>query len=189
MTTLSPTTLLARSVRRRGSAIVLIVVSIVLLAILGATFVQVTRFESVKPGAEHIDIAIDSILNEVGIVLAQDLYDDDSNFFNPAGSPDDLINPGGGDEPYDYPWRNTMSPTVQRDVRRSALLPRWTLGGIYDDPWLAPGTLNAANEWSQVSDLLGRFLDYTDADLTTGIPAGTNPSEVVVNRREHRRPL
>ena len=175
----TPLTRLARPVRRRGSAIILIVVSIVLLAILGATFVQVTRFERIEPGAEHLNIALDSILNEVGIVLAQDLHDNNSNFFNPAGSPSDLAHPGGGDEPYDYPWRNRSSNYDVTFVDSTSPVP--TLGGVYDDTWLAPGTLNAANQWSQVSDLLGRFLDYTDANLTVGVAAGTNPSEVVVN--------
>jgi hypothetical protein len=159
---------------RRGSAIILVVVSIVLMAILGATFVQITRFERIDTGGEHIDIAINSVLNEVAVVLAQDLYDDNGNFFNHTGS---AGTDGGGDEPFDYPW--TDSTVAQRPVVFVNGNPGTAEGGVYDDPWLADLSAKpngAIDEWPHLSDLTGRFLNVGTNDLTTLGQA--NPGEV-----------
>ena len=159
---------------RRGSAIILVVVAIVLMAILGATFVQITRFERIDTGGEHIDIAINSVLNEVAVVLAQDLYDDNENFFNHVGS--DRTD-GGGDEPYDYPWTN--SAVMERDVVFVDGTGGTAEGGVYDDPWLADLSAKpngAIDEWPHLSDLTGRFLNVGDRDLT--LVGQTNPGEV-----------
>ncbi len=160
---------------RRGSAIILVIVSIVLMAILGATFVQITRFERIDTGGEHIDIAINSVLNEVAVVLAQDLYDDNGNFFNHAGS---AGTDGGGDEPFDYAW--TDSTVAQRPVVFVDGSAGVAQGGVYDDPWLAeafampPGGVPIV--WPHLSDLTGRFLNVGTNDLTTLGQA--NPGEV-----------
>ncbi|XAM01464.1 hypothetical protein OT109_08715 [Phycisphaeraceae bacterium D3-23] len=165
---------------QRGSAIILVVVSIVLMAILGATFVQVARFERVATGGEHIDIAINSVLNEVAAVLTKDLIDDNGNFFNHTGS--DFAG-GGGDEPFDFPWTNAS--VSQREVTYLNSVNDFAQGGLFDDPWLSATTLEingAVNEWRHVSDLTGKFLDngagsiYADRDLTTF--NNSNPGEV-----------
>lgn len=173
------------NVRGRGSAVILVIVSIVLMAILGATFVQVARFERVTPGGEHIDIAIDSVLNEVAIVLAQDLYADNGDFFNP-----ELLNPtpgttnGGGDEPYDYPWTN--GAVAQWPVVFLNSNPGVAEGGVGDDPWLASTSFNGLSNdgsaapnplvWGHISNLTGKFLDNADRDLTGYMM--TNPGEI-----------
>jgi len=170
---------------RQGSAIILVIVAIVLMAVLGATFVQVARFERISAGGEHIDIAIDSILNEVAVELAEDLYAANGNFFNPGG--DDATN-GRGDEPYDYPWTNNSIA-----ARRVAFVDgggiAFAEGGMWDDPWLASTSLKdlsndgsaAPNplEWAHVSDLTGRFLNVADRDLVAWGQAnpGMNPGE------------
>lgn len=160
---------------RRGSAIILVVVAIVLMAILGATFVQITRFERIDTGGEHIDIAINSVLNEVAVVLAEDLYDDSGNFFNHVGS--DRTD-GGGDEPFDYAW--TDSTIAERAVVFVDGTGGTAEGGVYDDPWLAeafampPGGVPIV--WPHLSDLTGRFLDVGHRDLT--LVGQTNPGEV-----------
>lgn len=160
---------------RRGSAIILVVVAIVLMAILGATFVQITRFERIDTGGEHIDIAINSVLNEVAVVLAQDLYDDNGNFFNHVGS--DRTD-GGGDEPFDYAW--TDSTVAERAVVFVDGTGGVAEGGVYDDPWLAeafampPGGVPIV--WPHLSDLTGRFLNVGHRDLT--LVGQTNPGEV-----------
>ncbi|MFI4859646.1 MAG: hypothetical protein ACIAXF_03075, partial [Phycisphaerales bacterium JB063] len=166
-----------------------VVVSIVLMAILGATFVQVARFERVATGGEHIDIAIDSVLNELAIVLGQDLYNDNGDFFHPQGSDGDtaLLLKGGGDEPYDFPFTSTFAvapmgrPIVFVDGTSGT-----AEGGRYDDVWLASSALyddGATYRWAHLSDLTGRFLArpgggaiYIDKDLTGFGTA--NPGEV-----------
>ncbi|MEM9416117.1 MAG: hypothetical protein AAGA29_11680 [Planctomycetota bacterium] len=168
---------------RRGSAIILVIVSIVLMAILGATFVQVARFERVATGGEHIDIAIDSVLNEVAVVLARDLYNDRGDFFHPQGSEGDL-GPlaGGGDEPYDYPFTNAAAP-MGRPVVFVNGNSGTAQGGQYDDAWLASTTLRFnSTQWAHLSDLTGKLLDngagglYNNRDLTTF--GNSNPGEV-----------
>lgn len=73
-----------RESHRKGSAIILVIVSIVLIAILGATMVQVARFERLTSSEENIDVVVASVLDLIAVRLAADIVDDDGNIFNPG---------------------------------------------------------------------------------------------------------
>ncbi|MFN3165859.1 MAG: hypothetical protein ACE37H_02210 [Phycisphaeraceae bacterium] len=185
---------------RRGSAIVLVLVSIVLMAILAATLLQVTRFERIPRPASNIDIVVESVIEEIANQLTDDLLDNDGNMFNvnltvgPSGN-------GGGDEPWDYPWTNPSS-AFGREAELIDGSTRPVYGGAMDDSWLAssapdfrsaanlpPGgagdtiTRNLADNnagiWRKISNITGLYLGGTggSADLSTV----EQPTEYLVN--------
>ncbi len=149
------------AVRRRGSAIILVLVSLVLMAILGATYLQVTRFERMAASEEsNIDVVLDSIIAKMKTVLREDLIKDDVNgFFANAD----------GIEPYDYFWTDAgstnnafVSPVTGATVTVHV--------ESLDDPWLATTTANAAgDEWPQGTNLMGHFL--------SGVGTAATPTE------------
>lgn len=159
---------------RRGSAIILVIVSIVLLAILGATMVQVARFERLSETQNNIDVVVASVLDLIAIRLGEDLTDDNDHFFNPGGT----AATGGFDEPYDYPWtRQDTAGQFQAELIDGSTVVVW--GGAFDDMWLASTGLNTAgNRWPHITNLTGLFLDAGgNADLSTQAA----PNERLVN--------
>ncbi len=186
--------------RNRGTALILTVVSLMLMAVLGMAYIQSAR---ASRQAKHnvatsgnLDMVVKATLTQIGNVLKEDLLDNDGDedgsarFFN--GNVPDLVDfdkptdpdAGGGDEPYDYPWTNDQ-------VGRTVVLYDGTVvphddaaaakGGQQDDAWLAATApvMSDATEtnwtWPHITNLNGIFLtSVQDGSLT-------KPTEVVVN--------
>lgn len=127
---------------RRGSAIVLVLVSIVLMAILAATLLQVARFERIPKPASNIDIVVESVISEIANQMTDDLLDNDGNMFNVRLNTANGGN-GGGDESWDYPWTNIgRQPNGSPGLfgREAEYIDGSTVsvfGGAFDDTWLA----------------------------------------------------
>ena len=170
---------------RRGSAIVLVLVSIVLMALLAATLLQVTRFERIPRPVSNIDIVVESVVDEILNQATDDLLNDNGDMFNPR------IRNGGGDEPWDFPWtnRNITNARTAESINGGRVN---VLGGAMDDTWLAahaPDFRNSVSEgvyasgandtangvWRQITDLTGMYL--TNANGYTDLSANAQPTE------------
>ncbi|MFA9479514.1 hypothetical protein ACERK3_14590 [Phycisphaerales bacterium AB-hyl4] len=141
--------------RERASAVILVVVSLVLMALIGAAYLQQTRVQrfATAPPRGDMNLVIDAILSQIQDTLRDDLR------YNPD-NPEAL-------ELYDYPWTNQDD---QNDDNIFTAL-GWegaeegdALGGYQDDMWLAssePIDLDAANpRWPHITNLSGLFLRY-----------------------------
>ena len=176
---------------RRGSAIVLVLVSIVLMAILAATLLQVTRFERIPRPASNIDIVIESVVEEIANQLTADIVDNSGNVFNTNFTATN----GGGDEPWDFPYTNVGNPFTPnanlfgRQAEKIDGSKVNVYGGAMDDTWLAasapdfrnsiatpfPGSVrnNVVNTtsgvWPKITSLTGLSLYGTggSSDLST----------------------
>lgn len=183
----------------RGSAIVLVLVSVVLLALLAATLLQVTRFERIRQPVSNIDIVVESVIAEILNQATADVLDEDGNMFNYFVA-DPTNSNGGGDEPWDFPWTNPQD--YGRKVERIDGKEENVLGGVFDDMWLASsapdfrnsgdiGTRKTVNVgfdpnngvWRKITCLTGMFLGGTNAsaDLTNIPDSQTVPNEYPVN--------
>ncbi|MEM9019424.1 MAG: hypothetical protein AAGC44_02575 [Planctomycetota bacterium] len=160
-----------RSSDRQGSAVILVIVSIVLIAILGATMVQVARFERLTDTDENIDVVVAATLDLIAIRLGEDLVDDSGNLFNPGGT----FATGGRDEPFDYPFTRGQSVGFLAERIDGSTAPAW--GGEFDDMWLASTEPNAAGtEWPHITNLNGLFL--------TNVGTAAAPGEVAVQGQD-----
>ncbi len=148
---------------RHGSAIILVVVTLVLMTILGTAYIQTARVgrrtSSTTRQSIEIDSVAEAVILQISNVLRDDLLDDNGNFFNPD-SPDQ----GGTDEPYDYPWTNTTvnAMPLSTDVNGNPFSSAPT-GGQYDDTWLASTTPDFEipgpdPAWPHITNLNGVFL-------------------------------
>ncbi len=156
----------------RGSAIILVAVTLALMAMLGAAYIQLARVDRITSRQARrtgqIDAVVQGAISQIQSVLRNDLLDDNGNFFNPS-------NPttGGADEPYDYPQTNnlaTFSPVPKKIDGSIFTIP--PVGGQLDDTWLASTTPDfstpATPLWPHITNLNGVFLhNGTDKDLTT----------------------
>lgn len=190
----------------RGSAIVLVLVSVVLMAVLAATLLQVTRFERIPRPVSNIDIVVESVIDEIMNQATSDLIDDQGNIFNHRN-----VN-GGGDEPWDFPWTNPGPNGVAQPGAFGRVAERINgttvdvLGGWMDDPWLAstapdfrtagqfsqyPNTLytipngaggNNDGVWRKITSLTGMFVGGNNGskDLSTTTRGDKNPNEYPV---------
>ena len=73
------------SARRRGTILILVVGVLVLLMIIGTAYVQVARWDRLStalPEHDGIDSVVSATLSLVKQTLADDLIDEDNNFFN-----------------------------------------------------------------------------------------------------------
>ncbi len=172
--------------RSRGSVLLLVVVSLVLMVLMGAVYMQVVNIQRQVPPdpPRNIDQVLQSveqdILQKVGI---NDLQDSSGNFFNQDIAAAD---PGNGDEPWDFPWTNHNYTTTYIDpVTGTTYNPR---GGKLDDRWLAytVPVFNAGTgkmQWTQISSLTGVFQvgpgntadlsQITGGSTTTALPITT----------------
>ncbi|MEM0913613.1 MAG: hypothetical protein AAGK09_03285 [Planctomycetota bacterium] len=140
--------------RNRGSVLLLVVVSIVLMTIMGATYLQVARvdrfsMEQVEFESGDIDAVVSASLVAVEAALRDDVLEIDGGgnayFLSRSSRDSDLL----GDESYDYPWTNTTTPGDGDDMWLASTTPRFA----DDDPSGAYGT--AINpEWPQLTNLL-----------------------------------
>jgi len=157
--------------QRRGSAIILVIVSIVLMAILGATMVQVARFERIAKSEEHIDVVVDAVIDLIAVQMANDILDDNGFVFNPDASVG-----GGGDEPYDFGWTwpdNSYGLTAEHIDGTTVSV----IGGKYDDRWLASNEPQFVdNVWPHITNLTGMYLQSGgSADLTNAASPDERP--------------
>ncbi len=147
-----------RSIPRkaRGSALFLVMVSLVLLTVIATSFLQLTRVGRVSTDAandSNIDAVIAATLAKIKTALRDDLLDDNGDFFK-AGTT------GGDDEAYDHPWTNTNTWTVSVPSTGSTASAK---GGDFDDTWLASATPEFPSPtsafWRHITNLNGYYLD------------------------------
>jgi hypothetical protein len=188
----------------RGSAIVLVLVAMVLMAILAGSLLQLARFERIPRSESNIEIVIESVIAEILNQATDDLLDETGKYLNA-----DVSVAGGGDEPWDYPWTNFRRVNTAGDFVRSTedkdgntVYPR---GGLFDDTWLAahmpdfgatPGAntsygytgagatgANATNGgvgvWRKITSLTGLYLG--GAGGSADFSAIGEPNEYLVN--------
>lgn len=175
---------------RRGSAILLVLVAMVLMAILAGSLLQLTRFERIPRAESNIEVVIASVIDEILNQLTEDLIDDTGLFLNTAGTA------GGYDEPYDYPWTNNAVTGERRPENSNGVAQTNVLGGRFDDTWLAahmPAYSSAADTvgtWQKITSLTGIWLggaggsadlsgvaspnEYNHSSLTAAINSDTN---------------
>ena len=177
----------ARAAQSRGSALVLALVTVVMLLMLGAAYLQVARTD--RRTARDVDLRTNdsngSILRYIGGILEGDIprkaVGGDNEFFDypysnnaitrvvedryaPITVPGPVPNLANGD----LPAREPRASTPLNDAA-GILIAR---GGRDDDPWLAssqPDFVNIstyngqpAYYWPHISDLSGVFLDLGD---------------------------
>ncbi len=147
---------------KRGSVLVVVVVVIVLLTVLGAVYLQVAQVQRAVAAQpiDNIDTILASVVQEIQLQLAQDIFDDSGVLFGP------------GVEPWDRPMLNTGATRPVPDPITGA--PGNAPGGTNDDVWLDsafPYNDSGTMRWARVSDLSGRVFNR---DTTTGHPTGNS---------------
>ncbi|MEM9346307.1 MAG: hypothetical protein AAGB26_06805 [Planctomycetota bacterium] len=180
----------------RGSAIVLVLVSMVLMAILAGSLLQLTRFERIPQSESNIEVVIESVVAEILNAATEDVLDDNGNFLNTGN-----VAAGGGDEPWDFPWTNpdtTLGRTVEYD-NGTTINPNFPVyGGAMDDSWLADGvpdfrvpiparsifngsqTSATDGIWQKITNLTGMYLGG-DANADADLSLNAKPTEFPVN--------
>ena len=148
--------------RRRGSVVLLVVVIIGLLALLGASFLQVARVQrQIEPDPiDNIDLVLRSVIEEVQIQLRADIFDPATGVY---------FSEAGGIEPYDRAWTNDGSTYPVYGIDGVTVVGQAS-GGRFDDPWMAsplPFDDGGTWKWRQITTLTGGFYD---ADGATPIP-------------------
>ncbi|MDH4201656.1 MAG: general secretion pathway protein GspK [Phycisphaerae bacterium] len=146
--------------KRSGSALILVVVVTVLLAVVGVMFLMVSRASELETGAviqsADLDNAVDSVVAQINEVLVEDLFGNDNQIVD--------NDPAASDEPYDVPNAN--------------------------DPWLASlepyagfDTLgNPVYFWQRITDLYGNNfgnvpLGYYDPQSQQSVFSEIDPAE------------
>jgi len=148
--------------RRRGSVLLIVVVSIVALAFLGMAFVQVARVqrEIVAEPPDNIDQALAAVVNKIKVTLKEDVISNTGVLFGENDIDGNLY----GVEPYDYPTTNFGSPGRDVNGVEGALLTQANFGDN-DDAWLSsttPDFSTSPARWHNVTALEGaRYLSNT----------------------------
>jgi len=181
---------------QRGSAVVLVLVSVVLMAILAATLLQVTRFERIPKTRSGIDAAVESVIAEIVNQITKDLLDDNGNLFNSANVG------GGGDEPYDFPWTSRFYSGRMADLSDGSSVQVY--GGWMDDAWLAWGEPDFRNSvpansssdpsvidstsgvWRKITCLQGMYLGGTSGSSDLSTVGSPNEYPVTFTDQLHR---
>ena len=73
------------SVRQRGSALILVVVTLVLMVLMGAAYVQIARVDrlvTAQISDPNIDEVVTAIILQLKSVLKEDQWDDGDRLFN-----------------------------------------------------------------------------------------------------------
>ena len=101
--------------KQGGSALILVVVVTVLLAVVGVMFLMVARASEMETGAviqsKNLDDAVDTVIARINEVLVEDLFGNNNIIVD---------NLGGSDEPYDAVrmedrWLASLEPTWSND--------------------------------------------------------------------------
>ena len=96
--------------KRRGSALILVVVVTVLLAVVGVMFLMVSRASEMETGAviqsKDLDSAVDTVVAKINDVLVGDLFD--------TATGDFVSNPH--DATTDDPWLASLEPYAGFDT-------------------------------------------------------------------------
>ena len=181
---------------RRGSAIILVLVTIVLIAILATTLIQITRFERIAKADSDIEAVISSVVDAILSQATDDLIDADGNMFNIIASANNANS--AGDEPWDFPF--TRNANYGRQAEQIDGTNVNVLGGIADDAWIASsapdfrtvGTgatqVNSSSSlyasvtpnttlglWRHITDISGQYV--TNATGGSDLSASAQPSE------------
>ena len=149
---------------RRGSTIVFVVVSLVLMVVLSTAFLQMARVTRVAMSDiddSNIETVRTAEINRIGKVLVSDLFDNAGNYFTAA--PPGANGTEAGDEPYDYPWTNQdlNDPRNRITIQTMNGSTLTAYGGHLDDAWLAATTIDFSTgtpTWRHVTNLDGLFL-------------------------------
>jgi len=103
---------------RAGSALVLVIVITVMLAVVGVMFVMMARVDSIATSAisdnSQLAAAVDTVVERINTVLVDDLFGSDANMLNGPGDSTNL-SVGDEDEYWDYPgpddpWLANLEP-------------------------------------------------------------------------------
>ena len=172
----------ASSRSRRGSVLLLVVAVLVLMAILGTSYLQVARVQ--RLGIQEFEGDIDAVMNSVLIrienQLRDDLLDEDARLFNQGAGPND----SGYDEPYDFAWTNFAAAgtrSVERKLTAGTVTPA---GGRHDDFWLASSQpeFGGTNAWPQITSLAGVYVANSTGNSDLSADSTANDwQELVVN--------
>ncbi|MEM1213382.1 MAG: hypothetical protein AAGI68_13925 [Planctomycetota bacterium] len=149
--------------RHSGSAIILVVISVILLALLGATYLQITRFERLaNPEQGNIEIVFQSILTKAATTLGEDIVQTNDLAFDP----------GDGIEPYDYDHVRSTGITTQTVLAadHGGTFNPSALIEVDDDPWLGSAFLTGGL-YRNITNLCGYFIDL---DANGGLPDNLN---------------
>jgi len=139
-----------------GSALIMVIAVLVLMAMLGSAYIQIARVDRAAmsgSGKKHIDEVAAAVVSQIQDVLLKDLVDDGGLFFNPNTGV-----AGGGDESYDYPWtsNNNWQVTLLNGN------PATARGGELDDSWLATTVpdFSVASQpvWAHITNLNGIYV-------------------------------
>jgi hypothetical protein len=177
-----PGTHLGRA-HQRGTIMLLVVISMLLLSILGVAFLQVSRSDRSAVSAtqsSNIKIVAQGVVAYIGDVLKRDLVND--------ATPTVMFD-GTTDEPYDYPWTD---PTADPDGdtilgykvidQDGSVLANQAQGGMLDDTWLASTEpdFSANPLWKHITNLNGIFLRIpkNGSSLTRPQEEATNTVDV-----------
>jgi|GEM_PF-6621026 len=176
-TLLQPTAIKPASPRHQGSVLVLVIVALVLMVTLAATFLSVARTQRLADDApvNNIDAVMDTVIEKIQEKMVLDLIPSSGRLFE-GGPLTDSVNNA---EPYDYPWTNFNSGNSSENQVTG--LDTLTLGGSTtvfanmgdgDDAWLAstaptristrlPSTIPNTLVWPQITSLTGAFYGTT----------------------------
>jgi len=172
--------------RQRGSIMLLVIVSLVLMALLGTAYIQVARMDRVATAeitGNNIEIVAKATVAYIGTVLRKDIVDSGNNFLNASQ----------GDENYDKDWTNiSVTGTTELFDREGDSL-GFPKGGQLDDTWLAstiPDFSGTDPVWPHMTNLNAHYLrirsdeswpdeyavnmdDYLDSDTDVVISSST----------------
>ncbi|MEM1210112.1 MAG: hypothetical protein AAGI54_12675 [Planctomycetota bacterium] len=116
--------------RQRGSVLLLVVVSIVLMTVMGATYLQVARVdrfstEQIEFESGDIDAVVAASLRQIRTALKDDVLEIDSSgdAWFLSRNDEDLDNLL--DESYDYAWTNLTTPGSLDDMWLATTTPRF----------------------------------------------------------------
>ncbi len=161
----------AADVRQRGSVMILVVVALVLMCLLGMSYMQVARMDRIATAqlaTNNIEIVANSCVAYLSNVLRNDLFDNTTGLklFDPSE-----------DESYDYPWTNPAY-TFQVLDSSGAVMSEQAEGGTIDDTWLAsafPDFTSGNATWPHLSNLTGVYLRLPSSG------GSGSPTELPVN--------
>ncbi|MBW8014866.1 MAG: hypothetical protein FVQ82_01645 [Planctomycetes bacterium] len=153
---------------RGGSALILVVVLTVLLALIGAMFILMSRIDEMATKSiktdRQLEAAVETIVDKISEVLVEDIYGTGiSPFrFDPADP--------GSNEPWDYPSPDT--PTTKGDPWLACLEP-----AIFDIQSAAGLDVDQIG-FRRITDLYGQIEAMFLAGAIDGVPP-INPSDPV----------